>query len=233
MKAMILAAGRGERLRPLTDNLPKPLVEVAGKPLIVYHIERLAALGVKEIVINHAWLGQKLEEALGDGSRWQLKIRYSRESEALETGGGIKKALSLLGPDPFLVINGDIFIDALPTIAGQTLSLAAIENNMRDYQAYLWLVDNPPQHLEGDFSLNEGRVELAGEFSLTFSGIGLYHPAFFDDTPNGRFGLAPLLRQKMNAGWVAGEHFKGYWCDVGTLDRLASINERIAASNNR
>jgi len=233
MKAMILAAGRGERLRPLTDHIPKPLAEVDGKPLIVYHIERLAELGVKHIIINHAWLGYKLEEVLGDGSRWQLTISYSSELEALETGGGIKKALPLLGPDPFLVINGDVFVDALPTINGQLLSLASVEKVMNNRQAYLWLVDNPPQHPNGDFGLNSDKVELTADPKLTFSGIAIYRPAFFDSTPNGRFGLAPLLKQKMASDLVVGEHLVGYWCDVGTLDRLARLNERVAAKANK
>ncbi|QYK02168.1 N-acetylmuramate alpha-1-phosphate uridylyltransferase MurU [Shewanella psychrotolerans] len=233
MKAMILAAGRGERLRPLTDHIPKPLAEVAGKPLIIYHIERLAALGVKHIVINHAWLGHKLEQALGDGRRWQLTISYSRELEALETGGGIKKALPLLGTEPFLVINGDVFIDAPPTINGKPLSLTAIEKAMMNRQAYLWLVDNPPQHPHGDFGLNGDQVELTTEPRLTFSGIAVYRPAFFDSSPDGRFGLAPLLKQKMALDLVAGERFPGYWCDVGTLDRLAQLNDRIAATANK
>ncbi|QYJ88093.1 nucleotidyltransferase family protein [Shewanella mesophila] len=233
MKAMILAAGRGERLRPLTDHIPKPLAEVDGKPLIVYHIERLASLGIEHIVINHAWLGHKLEQALGDGSRWQVTISYSPELEALETGGGIKKALPLLGSDPFLVINGDVFVDSLPTINGQPLSLIAIEKAMTHRQAYLWLVDNPAQHPNGDFGLNRDKVEITGEPKLTFSGIAVYRPAFFDNTPDGRFGLAPLLKQKMASDLVAGEHFCGYWCDVGTLDRLARLNDRVAASANK
>ncbi|MCG9695821.1 N-acetylmuramate alpha-1-phosphate uridylyltransferase MurU [Shewanella sp. Isolate11] len=236
MKAMILAAGRGERLRPLTDTVPKPLVEVAGKPLIVYHIERLAALGVKQIVINHAWLGSKIEQALGDGSRWNVNLQYSAETQALETGGGIKKALPLLGDDPFFVVNGDVFIDTLPTLDGLPLSLESIEAKLQACQAYLWLVDNPPQHPDGDFYLNKGLVNdtadnHVSQNKLTFSGIGVYRPQLFDDTPEGRFGLAPLLKTYMSQGLVAGEYYSKYWCDVGTLDRLATLNQRQSDAN--
>ncbi|GIU11860.1 MULTISPECIES: N-acetylmuramate alpha-1-phosphate uridylyltransferase MurU [unclassified Shewanella] len=216
MKAMILAAGRGERLRPLTDSLPKPLVEVAGKPLIVYHIEKLAAAGFTEIVINHAWLGHKLVEALGDGRKWQVNIQYSEETSALETGGGIKQALTLLGDEAFLAINGDIFLDELPQI--KPLKEGAL--------AHLWLVDNPVQHPQGDFVLQEGKVSAQGHDKLTFSGVGVYHPHLFKDTPDGAFALAPLLRQAMAKGLVGGAHFKQYWCDVGTMERLAQIQDR-------
>ncbi|MGS0680966.1 N-acetylmuramate alpha-1-phosphate uridylyltransferase MurU [Shewanella sp. 125m-7] len=216
MKAMILAAGRGERLRPLTDSVPKPLVEVAGKPLIVYHIEKLAAAGVSEIVINHAWLGYKLVEALGDGSQWQVKIHYSEETSALETGGGIKQALGLLGDEPFFVINGDIFIDELPDINALDVGVLA----------HLWLVDNPEQHPQGDFALQEGKVSNAGADKLTFSGMGIYHPDLFTNTPEGAFALAPLLRETMGNNQVSGYHFNKYWCDVGTIERLAQIEKR-------
>ncbi|GIU22109.1 nucleotidyltransferase family protein [Shewanella schlegeliana] len=216
MKVMILAAGRGERLRPLTDSLPKPLVEVSGKPLIVYHIEKLAAAGYNEIVINHAWLGHKLVETLGDGSQWQVNIQYSQETSALETGGGIKQALSLLGDEPFLVINGDIFIDELPVIA-------TLESNKL---AHLWLVDNPVQHPNGDFALHGSQVSDVGSDKLTFSGMGVYHPQLFKGTPEGAFALAPLLRQAMADGLVSGSHYNWYWCDVGTIERLAHIEER-------
>lgn len=233
MKAMILAAGRGERLRPLTDTLPKPLVEVADKPLIVYHIERLAEVGVTDIVINHAWLGHKLEQALGDGSRWQVKLHYSAEVEALETGGGIKQALPLLGDKPFLVINGDVFIEQLPRIQGRTLSDASALVALRHHQAYLWLVDNPTQHPDGDFALADGQLSIEGESKLTFSGIGLYHPSLFDDTPQGRFGLAPLLKQKMAVQSVAGEYFGHLWCDVGTPERLYALDAQVRAKQLR
>ncbi|BCV55033.1 N-acetylmuramate alpha-1-phosphate uridylyltransferase MurU [Shewanella algae] len=223
MKAMILAAGRGERLRPLTDKLPKPLVTVAGKPLIEYHIERLAAMGVTELVINCAWQADKLIERLGDGSRFGVTIHYSREIEALETGGGIKKALPLLGNAPFLVINGDVFIDAMPELP----NLAA------DTLAHLFLVDNPAQHPEGDFALlpqtfGYSRVSDSGAPRYTFSGVGIYRPELFDGVAETYFALAPLLRQKMEQGLISGSHFTGYWCDVGTLDRLQQLELRQA-----
>ena len=218
MKAMILAAGRGERLRPLTDHLPKPLVEVAEKPLIVYHLEKLAKAGFKEVVINHAWLGHKLVSTLGDGATWGLTISYSEETQALETGGGIKKALSLLGDKPFFVINGDVFIDTLPKI-----------NELNDGElAHLWLVDNPIQHPAGDFALIEGKASVLGENKFTFSGMGVYHPALFGNIAEQAFALAPLLREAMDNGKVSAEHFAPYWCDIGTLERLNKIEEREA-----
>ncbi|MEZ9594832.1 N-acetylmuramate alpha-1-phosphate uridylyltransferase MurU [Shewanella sp. 10N.261.52.F9] len=216
MKAMILAAGRGERLRPLTDSVPKPLVKVAGKPLIVYHIEKLAAAGFTEIVINHAWLGHKLVQHLGDGSQWQVKLRYSEELTALETGGGIKQALSLLGEEPFFVINGDIFIDKLPNI----------KPLKGDALAHLWLVDNPVQHPEGDFGLSGEYVNDIGPNKLTFSGMGIYQAKLFNDTPDGAFALAPLLRLAMKNQKVTGAYFDHYWCDVGTIARLEQIEKR-------
>ena len=224
MKAMILAAGRGERLRPLTDALPKPLVSVANKPLIVYHIERLAKQGITEIVINHAWLGHKLTEALGDGSRWGVSIQYSHELNALETGGGIKQALPLLDNNPFLVINGDVFLDELPDFT-RFDSNGALKGKL----AHLWLVDNPSQHPNGDFPLIGGVVQnkLSDEQeALTFSGMGIYHPSLFENTPDKGFPLAPLLRDKVNSGLVSGEYFSGFWCDVGTLERLDSLEQR-------
>ena len=224
MKAMILAAGRGERLRPLTDCLPKPMVPVLGKPLIVYHIEKLAAIGIVDIVINHAWLGHKLVEALGDGSTFGVRIRYSAEESALETGGGIKRALPLLCEDgsdePFLVINGDVFIDALPPIT----QLAA------DRLAHLWLVPNPEQHPNGDFALNGHQVQEHGDVKYTFSGMGIYHPALFHDTPQGVFALGPLLRSQMAQGRVSGALFNGFWCDVGTIARLQALELRLQSN---
>ncbi|MFT5236222.1 MAG: MurNAc alpha-1-phosphate uridylyltransferase [Shewanella sp.] len=224
MKAMILAAGRGERLRPLTDTMPKPLVCVAKKPLIVYHIERLAKKGITEIVINHAWLGNKLIEALGDGSRWGVNIQYSHELSALETGGGIKYALPLLGDKPFLVINGDVFLDELPDLQAFDLN-----DPLKGKLAHLWLVDNPSQHPNGDFPLIDGLVQkkhVDDEEALTFSGMGIYHPSLFNGTPDNGFPLAPLLRNKMTSGLVSGEHFSGFWCDVGTIERLESLEKR-------
>lgn len=224
MKAMILAAGRGERLRPLTDTLPKPLVPVLGKPLIVYHIEKLAAAGIVDIVINHAWLGHKLIETLGDGSAFGVNIQYSAETLALETGGGIKQALPLLmdadSDAPFLVLNGDVFIDALPQI--MPLAEAAL--------AHLWLVPNPEQHPHGDFALSQGIVRDQGETRYTFSGIGLYRPSFFIGTPDGAFALGPLLRTKMADGQISGAHFTGLWCDVGTVARLQALESTLESA---
>lgn len=218
MKAMILAAGRGERLRPLTDSLPKPLVAAAGKPLIEYHLEKLAGAGIHEVVINTAWLGEKLVQTLGDGSRFGVAIQYSHEQEALETAGGILKALPLLGDEPFLVINGDIFIDSLPLLP---------ERLADGVLAHVYLVDNPPQHPQGDFALNQSHVAQEGVDKLTFSGMGIYHPALFEGLAPGRHALGPLLRQKMALQQVTGERFEHYWCDVGTLDRLDALNQRL------
>ncbi len=215
---MILAAGRGERMRPLTDRTPKPLLPVAGKPLIAYHLEALARAGFREVVINHAHLGAMIEEALGDGGHWGLRIRYSPEPPgALETGGGIRQALPLLGTGPFLVVNGDVWCDydfSRPALAAGDL-------------AHLLLVDNPPHHPEGDFLLDGGRVrEGAGE-RLTFAGIGVYRPELFDGTGPGAFPLAPLLRRAMAAGRVSGERLTGRWVDVGTPQRLRQLDREL------
>ncbi|MFT6124443.1 MAG: MurNAc alpha-1-phosphate uridylyltransferase [Shewanella sp.] len=223
MKAMILAAGRGERLRPLTDSLPKPLVSVAGKPLIEYHLEKLALIGVTEVVINQAWLGHKLSEMLGDGSRWGLQINYSEETTALETAGGIKQALPCLGDEPFLVINGDIFIDHLPDI-----SLAYQRVCQGEAQAFLWLVDNPEHHPQGDFAIDaQGQLTLSDEQRLTFAGLGIYHPQLFSQLPEGKQALGPLLKQAIGQQQIQGEHFDAYWCDVGTLERLDKLQRRL------
>ncbi len=220
MKAMILAAGKGERMRPLTLHTPKPLVPVAGVPLIEYHLRGLAAAGFDEVVINHAWLGQQIEDHLGDGSRWGLRIAYSAETEPLETGGGIFKALPLLGDRPFVLINGDVWTDY--DLAGLRRPLAGL--------AHLVLVDNPEQHAQGDFSLVQHQVsDTSGEGTrLTFSGLSVLHPALFDGCEAGAFKLAPLLRQAMAEGQVSGEHHRGQWIDVGTLERLAQV-ERVLA----
>lgn len=219
MKAMILAAGRGERMRPLTDSLPKPLLAVGGKPLIVHHIEKLKRAGISELVINHAWLGHKLVEALGDGSAFGVSIHWSAEESALETAGGIVQALPLLGSDPFLVINGDTWIDAdYTTLVNQRLG---------EDLAHLWLVPNPPQHPNGDFSLQAGRVQDAP--TLTFSGVGLYHPAAFADLPSGARKLAPLLRDWMAQGRVGGSLLAGEWRDIGTVERLRALDEQLLA----
>ena len=224
MKAMILAAGRGERLRPLTDSCPKPLIMAAGKPLIEYHLNHLAKACFSDVVINHAWLGHMLEDKLGDGCRYGLNIKYSAESPALETGGGIKNALPLLtnGDDDnesFLVVNGDIYIDELPSKSDLVLPKGML--------AKLFLVDNPLQHPDGDFSLNKTKVCTSGNNKLTFSGIGVYHSALFDNSPSGTFALPLLLRAAMDNNLVCGQHFKSYWCDVGTIDRLQRLEKYL------
>ncbi|MFM5867087.1 N-acetylmuramate alpha-1-phosphate uridylyltransferase MurU [Aeromonas caviae] len=219
MKAMILAAGRGERMRPLTDLLPKPLLAAGGKPLIVHHIEKLKAAGVTTLVINHAWLGHKLVAALGDGSALGVSIHWSAEESALETAGGIVQALPLLGCEPFLVINGDTWLD---------LDYRALVNQpLGDDLAHLWLVPNPLQHPQGDFSLQAGRV--LDTPALTFSGVGLYHPAAFAGLPCGARKLAPLLRDWMAQGRVGGSLLAGEWRDIGTVDRLRELDEQLLA----
>ncbi|WP_421226993.1 N-acetylmuramate alpha-1-phosphate uridylyltransferase MurU [Aeromonas jandaei] len=217
MKAMILAAGRGERMRPLTDLLPKPLLAVGGKPLIVHHIEKLKSAGVTELVINHAWLGHKLVETLGDGSALGVTIRWSAEESALETAGGIIQALPLLGDEPFLVINGDTWLDL------DYRSL--VEQPLGENLVHLWLVPNPPQHPAGDFALQAGKVVDTPAF--TFSGVGLYRPAAFAGLPAGARKLAPLLREWMVQGRVGGSLLAGEWRDIGTVDRLRELDEQL------
>jgi MurNAc alpha-1-phosphate uridylyltransferase len=214
---MILAAGRGERMRPLSDAVPKVLLEVQGKPLIVRTIEALARAGITEIVINHAHLGHLIERALGDGRRYGVAIRYSAEGEALETAGGIAKALPLLGAEPFLAVNGDIFCDFdFSSLAARSLGADL---------AHLVLVANPPHHPQGDFSLHGSRAADAGQPKWTFSGIGLYQPALFAGIRQGAKGqLAPLLRAAMARGLVSGQVHRGEWHDVGTPQRLAELN---------
>lgn len=223
MRAMILAAGRGERLRPLTDTTPKPLLPVAGRPLIEYHIQRLAQAGFKDLVINHAHLGDQIEETLGDGARWGLSISYSREGTALETGGGIFRALPLLGSRPFLVVNGDIWCD-YPFDKLRARVLTGL--------AHLVLVPNPPHHARGDFGLDGQRVLSGGPTLYTFSGIGLYHPELFLGCQPGAFPLAPLLRRAMDDNRVTGELYQGCWIDVGTKERLVEA-EKAALKGDR
>ena len=208
-------------MRPLTDNRPKPLIPVAGKPLIQHHVERLAAGGIDELVINHAHLGAMIEDYLRDGSRWGVSIRYSPENPALETGGGIYNALPLLGKGPFLVVNGDIWSDI--DIAGLRLA--------RDDLAHLVMVPNPPQHPRGDFVLNRGRVMTTdGSTRLTFSGIGVYRPELFKACRGGAFPLAPLLRQAMGENRVSGNLHQGMWVDVGTPQRLMELERRLTGN---
>ena len=216
---MILAAGRGERMRPLTDEIPKPLLPVAGKPLIVWQIERLALAGYEELVINHAYRGQQIEQALGNGSAWGVHIEYSPEGEgqALETGGGIFKALPMLGEAPFLVVNADVWI----------------ETDFQEFRmpagklAHLMLVDNPEHNPEGDFSLAGHDATMDGDNRFTFSGVGIYHPQLFEGCTPGAFPLAPILREAMSYGKVGGEHFTGCWIDVGTPERYWELDQEI------
>ena len=213
-RAMLLAAGRGERMRPLTDTVPKPLLTVRGKPLIVWHLERLSRLGVKQVVINLAWLGDQIRAALGDGERWQLQIHYSDEGDAaLETGGGIFQALPWLGSQPFLVVNADVFSDldfGVLRIAPEAL-------------AHLVLVANPMHHPHGDFALVNGLVQQDGGARWTYSGIGLYRPELFAGCSAGRFPLLPLLRRAIASRRLHGQVFEGAWNDVGSVERLAAL----------
>jgi len=219
MKAMILAAGRGERMRPLTDHTPKPLLQVGGKPLIAWHLERLAQAGFKEVVINHAHLGAQIEAALGDGAQWSLHIEYSPEITALETAGGIANALPLLGGEPFLVVNGDVFTDM--DFAQIRLAPEAL--------AHLVLIDNPPQHSQGDFVFEDGTIKADGVTKLTFSGVGIYHPELFAGIKRGEAAkLAPLLRQAIAENKASAEYFQGVWHDIGTPERLAALNQQLA-----
>ncbi|MBK1732997.1 N-acetylmuramate alpha-1-phosphate uridylyltransferase MurU [Thiococcus pfennigii] len=219
MKAMILAAGRGERMRPLTDHTPKPLLVAGGKALIEHQIERLAAAGFEDLVINHAHLGEQIEALVGDGARWGIRVRYSREERALETGGGIFQALPLVGPEPFLVVNGDIWTD---------LAFAGLRT-LAPRLAHLVLVANPSHHPRGDFVLRDGQVVDDDGPRLTFSGIGVYHPDLFAGCRPGAFPLAPLLRQAMARGQVSGERLAGRWFDIGTPERLQALDRMLKA----
>lgn len=224
---MILAAGRGERMRPLTDHTPKPLLEAGGKPLIVWHLERLARAGLRDIVVNHAWLGERIVQSLGDGSRWGVRIRYSAEApQALETAGGIARALPLLGDAPFLVINGDIWCDWDPAAAAD--AARRLETERAD--AWLLLTDNPSHHPQGDFALSEdGRAIAEGKERLTFAGIGVYRPSLFAGLPaEAPAPLAPLLRAAMARGAVLAERHAGRWIDVGTPQRLNALDAALA-----
>jgi MurNAc alpha-1-phosphate uridylyltransferase len=214
---MLLAAGRGERLRPLTDQTPKPLLVVRGKPLIDWHLEALARAGVRDVVINLSWLGGRIRAAVGEGGRFGLQIHYSEEPAApLETGGGIFQALPLLGEGPFLVVNADTYTDidfALLRIAPAAL-------------AQLVLVPNPEHHSRGDFALQDGEVLETGEPRYTYAGIGIYRPELFDGCSAGRFPLLSVLRRAIAARRLHGELFRGQWADVGSAERLAALNAR-------
>ena len=222
IKAMILAAGRGNRLRPLTDTIPKPLIPVCGKPLIEYHIEKLAAIGVTDIVINHAWLGEVLEASLGNGERWGVTIHYSPEPEGgLETAGGIIHALPLLGDAPFLVLNGDVYCDFSFEHLLQTAQQMQGDSNRL---AHLVLVPSPNHNQTGDFGLNE-QQQVISEGELTFAGLSVLSPELFKGQVAGVKRLAPLLRQAMEKQRVTGEVFQGIWSDVGTVERLAETHK--------
>ena len=233
MKALIFAAGKGERMRPLTNHTPKPLLVVGGKRLIEWHIEKLATAGIRDIVINTSWLAECFEPALGDGARWNVSLHYSYEgSEPLETGGGMLQALKIIGDQTFIAVNGDIWSDVNYSRLPQVVSVPA----------HLVLVDNPAHNPKGDFVLNpSGHVQSDGDDKLTFSGIGIYQPALFenwraiigqtkgaDETPP-RFKLAPLLRHAMHQAQVTGIHHAGNWADVGTPERLEELNRQLSA----
>jgi len=223
-KAMILAAGHGTRMRPLTDHTPKPLLKVGGKHLIIWHIEKLKKAGFTDIIINIAWLGDQIPQALGDGSQFGVNLHYSDEQKegALETAGGIIKALPFFEDKPFLVVNGDVWCDY------------EFNNNnplSKDDLAHLILVNNPPHNPDGDFSLNEKRVKNEGEPKFTFSGIGYYHPDLFKQLAQGKRPLAPLLRETMKNNQISGELFMGDWRDIGTPERLAELDSLLKAQD--
>lgn len=227
IKAMILAAGRGKRLRPITDDIPKPLVAVNGKPLIEYHLEKLSAAGVTEVVINHAWLGEKLEKTLGDGSRWQLNIHYSAEPEGgLETAGGIINALPLLGDQPFVVVNGDVYSDY---DYGQLIKQAQAMR-ASDLLGHLVVVPSPEHNPNGDFGLTADNM-LQAQGSYTFAGLSVLSPKLFAGMSVDFIALAPILREAMQQGLISGCLSENYWSDVGTIERLqateAELQKRI------
>ncbi len=221
-RAMLLAAGRGERLRPITDTLPKPLVEVAGKPLIVYHLEALARAGIRDVVVNLSWLGARISAALGDGSRYGVRIAYSEEGpEPLETGGGIHRALPLLGSDPFLVVNADVWTD---------LDFSGVPALEESADARLMLAPNPPHHPRGDFGLEDDFVVEQDTGRFTYTGIGVYRPELFQGCTPGKFPLLPLLRRAIAARRLRGEVYRGEWLDIGSPDRLAWLDARERAT---
>ncbi len=224
VRAMVLAAGRGERMRPLTDHVPKPMLEVAGRPLIDHHLWALADAGIEDVVVNLGWCGDVLRQHLGDGRRYGLRLRYSEEGwPALETGGGIRRALPLLGAAPFIVVNGDVYSD-LPI---QCLVERARSMAMNDL-AHLVLVPNPPHHPSGDFAMHGARAAaVEGLAKLTFSGLSVLRPELFADAQPRAFPLAPLLREAILQGRVSAERHDGCWSDVGTPERLAALNERL------
>ncbi|VAW50147.1 Glucose-1-phosphate thymidylyltransferase [hydrothermal vent metagenome] len=220
MKAMILAAGRGERLRPLTDETPKPLIKVAGKSLIEYHLENLANAGFKEIIINTAWLAEKIHQRLGDGSNYGVNIKYSDENEALETAGGIINALPLLGNEAFVVVNGDIWCD---------FNFSTLPKLKSGIQSHLVLVKNPQHNPEGDFTLQDALIKNTGKNMRTFSGIGLYTTKFFAQQEKKSLPLAPIIRKKCETNLVSGQYYDGLWTDVGTVERLQVLEDKLTS----
>lgn len=218
MKAMILAAGRGERLRPLTDETPKPLIKIAGTSLIEYHLKNLASAGFKEVIINTAWLAEKIHQQLGDGERYGVSIIYSDEGEALETAGGIINALPLLGDQPFLVVNGDIWCD---------FDFSRLPELTPGLQSHLVLVGNPDHNQNGDFALRDGLIKNTGNPMYTFSGIGIYTTDFFAGQKNGVSPLAPIIREKCDLDLVSGQIHDGSWTDAGTLERLQELEAQL------
>jgi N-acetyl-alpha-D-muramate 1-phosphate uridylyltransferase len=238
MKAMILAAGRGERMRPLTDHTPKPLLKVGGKSLIVWHIENLAKAGFNEIVINHAHLGEQIEAALGNGAAWGVSIQYSPEKVALETAGGIANALHLLTEngkkvEPFLVVNGDVFSEIDFKSTANNYKNIALEASIHAAprgakNVHLVLVNNPPQHPHGDFAIQNGLLKNIGGSMLTFSGVGVYHPNLFAEIVKGEPAkLAPLLRQAIDNNSATAQYYQGVWHDIGTPERLKQLDESL------
>lgn len=231
MKALILAAGLGERMRPLTDHTPKPLLPAGGKPLIAWHLEKLAATGIRDVVINTSWLASQFPQALGDGTQWGLRLQYSHEGDVpLETGGGMLHALPLLGSDPFVLVNGDIWTD---------YDFARLPREPAGL-AYLVMVDRPGHATHGDFALDDnGHVRAEGANLLTYAGLGVYRPQLLadwhdivDEPPGAneqppRFRLAPILKARMPEGSITGEHHRGRWTDVGTPERLAVLNRKL------
>lgn len=226
MKAMILAAGRGERMRPLTDHTPKPLLKINNKPLIVWHLERLASAGVTEVIINHAYLGEQIEQALGDGTRWGLSIQYSREQEALETAGGVAAALHLLGKTPFLLISADIYAEC---DYKQLLSKAELLEAQT--LAYIWMVDNPPWHVAGDFALSGDHIDLQGGPRMTYANLGIYRPEFFAEVaPGTKMAMLPLFQSAISLSKVKGERYTGLWENVGNPQQLAALDALLRNS---
>lgn len=217
VRAMILAAGRGERLRPLTDYIPKPLIDIAGQPLIAYHLRALATAGIHEVVINIAYLANQIRDSLRDGQQYGLRIHYSYETSALETGGGILQALPLFNDEPFIVVNGDVWTD---------YNFAELPNKLSGL-AHLVLVNNPPHHHEGDFALINNKVDLSSSHKLTFSGIAIYHPKLFTGYAVSKIRLATILQPAILAGQISGEHYPGVWMDIGTPERLAAVREIV------